>query len=143
MRKKLLLTGLVALLLSPILSCEKQSETGNVPQVPVDEYIDLNLPSFIALNVVNGWIYYPAGNKGILVFRSSPTEFTALERTCTFDPYSSCLIEVENNGLLAIDTCCGSRFSIYDGSVTNGPASQALFRYRSDILQGNILHIYN
>lgn len=121
-------------------SCKKSNS--DVPFVNVNEYLNLSLPSYISLNAVNGWVYYGAGNKGLIVFRRSGSEFVVYDRTCTYDPTSVCQINVVTNNILATDSCCGSKFSLFDGSVTNGPASQPLKQYHADY-SNNTLHIYN
>lgn len=134
-------TGLFFLLNN--MACKKNDD--RVPTVAVDEYLNLNLPEFFNLNAINNWVYYNyAGNKGIIVIRKSPTEFAAFERTCTFDPsVSAAIVEGINNDIFGIDSVCGSKFSLLDGSIINGPATQPLLQYRTDLLNNNILHIYN
>ena len=136
--------SLSALLLSLVIivSCHKSDDS--VPNVYVNEYVNLSFPSYLDLNAVNGWVYYPAGNRGIIIFRRSGTEYMAYERTCPFDANASCaLIEVIPNNIIAIDSCCGSQFSLFDGSVTNGPATSQMKSYHADLLGNNTLHIYN
>ena len=122
-------------------SCKKD-ETNDIAQNYVDFTLYINEPSNIALNAVGGWAYVNAGTKGIIIYRRSQTEFTALERNCTFDPNASCSIVEVLSGISSIDSCCNSRFSIYDGSVINGPATQPLYQYRT-VFDGVALRVYN
>ena len=124
-------------------SCKKNKD--QVPNVAVDEYINLNLPDYINLNAINNWVYYNyAGNKGIIIIRTSPTEFNAYERTCTYDPsISSAYVKGIPNDIFCVDSTCGSKFSLIDGSVVTGPASVPLLKYRTQLLSNNVLHIYN
>jgi hypothetical protein len=140
MLKKLFI-GLV--ILSAFFACRKNDEL--IPNVSVNEYIDLNLPSYSNLNAVNNWIYYPAGAKGLIIFRKSTTEFVAYERACTYDPNKSgAVVFMQPNGIDAKDTICGSKFFIFDGSILNGPASRPLQQYRCTYnISINQLHIYN
>jgi len=87
-------------------------------------------------------MYVNAGTKGIIIYRKSTTEFTASERNCTYDPNASCSIVEVLSGISAIDSCCTSRFSIFDGSVINGPATKPLYQYRT-LFDGNALRVYN
>lgn len=59
-------------------SCKKD-ETNDIAQNYVDFTLYINEPSNIALNAVGGWAYVNAGTKGIIIYRRSQTEFTALE----------------------------------------------------------------
>lgn len=132
-----------AIIISAFLACRKNDEL--IPNVSVNEYIDLNLPSYSNLNAVNNWIYYPAGAKGLIIFRKSTTEFVAYERACTYDPNTlGAVVIMQPNGIDAKDTICGSKFFIYDGSILNGPASRPLQQYRCTYnISANQLHIYN
>jgi hypothetical protein len=127
------------------LSAACQKNSSDVPNVAVDEYINLNLPEYLNLNAVNNWVYYDyAGNKGIIIIRSGPNEFTALERTCTFDPNAAnSIVEGIQFDIFGIDSVCGSKFSLIDGNVSTGPANRPLIRYRTQLLPNNILRIYN
>lgn len=133
----------LSLALGLTFSCRKN--TSDVPNVAVDEYINLNLPEYLGLNAVNNWLYYNyAGNKGIIIMRSGPNEFTALERTCSYDPNAAnSIVEGIEFDIFGVDSICGSKFSLIDGSVSTGPANRPLTRYRTELLPNNILHIYN
>jgi nitrite reductase/ring-hydroxylating ferredoxin subunit len=135
------LFALIALSSYVVSSCKKDN-TNDVAQNYVDFYLYLNEPSNIALNAVGGWLYVNQGTKGIIVYRRALNEFTALERNCTYDPTASCATVQVVSGITAIDSCCTSRFSIYDGSIINGPATQPLYQY-STTFDGNALRVYN
>ncbi len=137
------ITTLFILVLLIVFSCRKNEDL--IPNVSVNEYINLNLPSYSNLNAVNNWIYYPAGAKGLIIFRKSTTEFVAYERACTYDPNTSgAVVYMLPNGIDAKDSICGSKFFIFDGSIINGPASRPLQQYRCTYnISANQLHIYN
>jgi len=136
-------TTLFILVLLIVFSCRKNEDL--IPNVSVNEYIDLNLPSYSNLNAVNNWIYYSAGAKGLIIFRKSTTEFVAYERACTYDPNTSgAVVYMLPNGIDAKDSICGSKFFIFDGSIINGPASRPLQQYRCTYnISANQLHVYN
>ena len=123
----------------------KKNNNDTVPKTYVDLYLSLNLPSYTALNTINNWVYIGGGNRGIIVYRKSPSDFIALERNCTYDPeLSTATIVVQSNNLTAIDSTCGSKFQIFDGSVSQGPASRSLVQYNTSYDAGtNTLHIFN
>jgi nitrite reductase/ring-hydroxylating ferredoxin subunit len=138
MHKNLLLLALLLFL----MACKK--DNNEVRSSGVNEYLNLNEPSYLDLNVPGNYIYYPAGTRGIIVYRRSNTEFVAYERSCPYDPQNSTgLVTVETTLTSAADSTCGSRFSIYDGSIINGPTTQSLSQYRTELIQGNVLHIFN
>lgn len=128
--------------ISTIISCKKNDDNG-VPITAVDIYLYTNNPSFSNLYAVGGWTYITGGVRGILVYRKSNTEFAAYDRNCTYQSSEPCAtVYVDATNILAVDTCCNSKFSIYDGSVTQGPAGLPLKIYNTTF-DGNVLHIYN
>ncbi|MCW3103644.1 MAG: hypothetical protein JWO09_2084 [Bacteroidetes bacterium] len=137
--KKLFYLLLLAFLAN---SCRKDNNN-YIESVPVDIYLYTNNPSFVNVSVVGGWVYITGGVRGILVYRKSNTEFMAYDRNCTYQPSEPCAtVVVDNTSIVAVDTCCHSRFSIYDGSVFQGPAAAPLKAYNTTF-DGSVLHIYN
>ncbi len=123
-------------------SCKKQQDN-SVPLTNVDIYLYTSNPSFINLNAVGGYTYITGGVRGIILYRKSTSELMAYDRNCTYQPSQPCAtVVVDNSHILATDTCCHSKFSLYDGSVTNGPASVPLKAYNTTF-DGTTLHIYN
>lgn len=84
------------------------------------------------------------GYRGILIYRYTQDEFRVFDRACTYDPDDPCgRVHFEMQGdVLVQDTCCGSTFQVIDGTVTEGPAAQALRPYQYN-WDGNTLHIFN
>lgn len=124
-----------------LLSCKDKESY--VPYADVNIYINVNSTQYIGLNSVGGWVYLTGGYRGIIVYRLSPEEFVAFERTCPYDPeISTARVQVENSGLTAIDSTCGSRFILIDGSVYSPPATTSLKSYRTSF-NGEVLHIFN
>jgi len=138
MKKWILIITAIAL----VAACKKSKDT--IPGVVIDEYINISLTQYIALQTPLNYIYYDrAGNKGLIIYRRSQTDFTILERTCTFDPSSgTAQVEVLPDNITCVDSTCGSKFNINDGSIMNTPASQPLQQYPYTF-DGTTLHIYN
>ena len=127
--KQILLVSFFSIL---FYTCKKDNNDNNVPNVLVDIFIYANQPSFIDVSVVGGWTYVTGGVRGILLYRKTTTEFMAYERNCTYDPSEACAtVFVDGTNILASDTCCGSTFSIYDGTITQGPAGLPLKVYNT------------
>jgi len=139
MRKILLLLLLAT---ATVLSCKKES-SNDIAQNPVNFTLSLNDPSNLSLNAVGGILYLNEGTKGIIIYRRAISEFNAIERNCPYDPNASCSLIQIQSGITSIDSCCGSKFSIYDGSVINGPAATPLYFYYTQYDDLNkTLHIY-
>lgn len=135
------LLAFIALLMLPAWGCKK--EDNGIPYVRVNIQIYTSDPNFVDLNAVGGWVYVTGGSRGILVYRSSNTEFKAYERHCTYQTEDPCgRIEVDSTNIIAKDPCCGSKFLMPDGSVTQGPANLGLLQYTTSF-DGNVLSIYN
>ena len=123
-------------------SCHKNSDN-NTQGGYVDVTIYLNEPSSFQLNTIGGWMYYTGGLKGLIVYRRTQNDFAAYDRECTYDPTASCaLLKVESSNTTVADSCCGSRFNIYDGSVAKGPATKSMIQYQTTF-DGNQIHIFN
>ncbi len=133
----LILAGLI------INSCSKKSNP--VPYSSIDFTIYLNDPSYTKLNVVGNWVYVTGGINGIIIYRASGAEFTVLDRTCTYDPNNpKSYVKINTTNIIAVDSICGSQFSIINGAVNKAPATLPLktYSYTYDPT-GNSLHVYN
>lgn len=125
-----------------LITCKKDNNNG-VPVAAVDISLYINNPSYVNLNTVGGWVAITGGVRGILVYRSSSSEFKAYDRNCTYQSSNPCaVVSVDATNILAVDTCCHSKFSLFDGSVSQGPATFPLKAYNTTF-DGNILRIYN
>lgn len=133
------------ILIIPILlfnSCKKD-ENSNIPLVVVNVVIYINDPAYNNITVPGGWTYLNGGSRGLIVYRASNDAFKAYDRHCTYDATSSCaLVSIEVNNITGLDDCCGSKFRITDGAVTQGPANLPLKEYQTSF-DGNTLRIYN
>jgi len=123
------------------LGCNKDDNSA-IPLVAVDLYLNLTNPEFIHLKVDNGWTYVSGGSRGIIVYRTNG-QYKAFDRHCTFNPSSSCgLVSVDVTNITGKDDCCGSKFLMSNGQVTQGPATQTLKEYNTSF-DGTVLRIYN
>lgn len=134
---------IIVFLLTIITSC---SDEDYFPNIYVNETIPITMPQYS--NVYNnpwGYEYLNGGLGGIIIVNDGFTEggFIAYERSCTHEKNSECIISGEsiNNTILSCN-CCDSKFVIYDGSVNEGIANQALKRYYTHMNAG-ILYITN
>lgn len=136
------LMGLV-LLCTTCFSCGEQPQY--IPYVPVNFYIDLNLPSYNALQFPGEAILIPLeGSKGIYIYRLSTEEFVALDRHSTHDVALGCRVTLDDDNIILRDdtTCSMSQWSMLDGTVLQGPATLPLQRYRTT-LDGPSLRVFN
>jgi nitrite reductase/ring-hydroxylating ferredoxin subunit len=122
-------------------SCSKDSSE-TIPYIYVNFYIQPNSTLYQKLNIIGGWEYITGGYNGIIVYRLSQDGFAAFDRACPHDYKNGCRITVETSYTTAIDSCCGSRFIITDGSPFSGPAKVSLKQYKT-YYDGNYLHISN
>ena len=123
-------------------SCNKK-DNGAIPNVPVDIYIYTGDPLFFSLQVAGGWEYVTGGSRGILIYHASNSDFMAYDRHCPYLPENTCgQIAVNSTNISAVDSCCGSQFSMVDGSIQKGPAAMPLKQYQATF-DGTVLHIFN
>lgn len=133
---------LVPFALLALAGCRKEQRTG-VPPVGLDVSININLPEYADLQAPGGWVYLTGGSLGLIVYRTSIDAFCVVDRHCPYQPENLCRVVVDDSQVLAADTsCCGSRFLLNGGSVTQGPSSFGLTRYNTTF-NGSILRIYN
>ncbi|MCB9194683.1 MAG: Rieske 2Fe-2S domain-containing protein [Flavobacteriales bacterium] len=134
---------LISLLIAGTASCNRNSN--QMPYVPVDIYINTNLPAYSNLTIIGGWVYVSGGNNGIIVYRQSYESIVAFERKCTYQLPNSCGYGVVDSTNFYVECDCdGTKYSIFDGSVIEGPAPYSLYQYRSSFdSNSGQLHIYN
>lgn len=138
--KNFLLLSVTLILLT---SCSKSNNSSNIPYVPVNIDIYPANPQYNDLNVIGGWLYINGGSRGIIIYRYTQDEFYAFDRHCTFEPTNTCgKVKMDTDNITLVDTCCGSKFIVVDGSVINGPAGLPLKRYQT-YYDGTTLHITN
>ena len=120
----------VILLLTVVLfSCDTTYHE-TIPYKKVDITIYPNEAMYWRLNTYGGHEYFTGGVSGIVVYRLDEWSFYAYDRACSYDweePES--WIWVHPNGIMLIDSLCGSTFNILDGSVISGPARWPLRQY--------------
>jgi len=126
-----------------VLSGCKKDEKEYVPNVYVNFQIDPNSTMYLSLNMPGGWAYITGGVSGIIIYRADQDNFKAFDRACPYDyDVEGSLVEVDPSGLVMIDSLCGSRYIITDGSVLNGPSTRGLKTYRTSY-DGRLLYVYN
>jgi len=125
-----------------LVSCNGY-EHETIPTVQVDFSIYPNDVTYYSLNHYGGHMYFTGGVRGIIIYRLDQYTFMAYDRACPYDwEDDDSWIWVEESGLTLIDSCCGSRFNVLDGSVVNGPAIYSLKHY-STTFDGVKLRVYN
>ncbi|HLN52246.1 MAG TPA: hypothetical protein VK212_00970 [Lentimicrobium sp.] len=132
----------IILLISMLVYTSCKSDEGDdlIPYVTVNFTIYPNTLDYIP---IGQYEYFTGGYKGILIYRPQENEFMAYERACPYDPLTEgARVTVDGSGLLAVDTVCGSKFSLLDGSPMEGPAKIPLKQYRTSY-NGDALYVYN
>ena len=136
----LFLLSLTFILLSD--GCRKKEDL--VPNVYVNFTIFLSDPEFATLQTIGNYVFVTGGVTGIVIYRYSQTEFTAFDRCCTYQPSERCAVLPDTtNSLFLKCPCCGSKFSLLDGSVQSGDAERALTQYSTTYDLNNMLQITN
>lgn len=142
--KLLMLVMIVSLL--PVACNEEQ-----ISKIPYRE-VEFSFPlsNYIELNIPGNYIVFPnAGYAGIIVFCESvnPNMYSAYDAACTYDISRNCSLLQEGaiDGVIATCPCCSSEYSLFGGGyvISKGPAAEPLKRYRTQLLSGTRLRIYN
>jgi nitrite reductase/ring-hydroxylating ferredoxin subunit len=153
----ILSTVLAITLIFVLARCGKSNngQQNDVPSVPVNITVNMNLPEYLILQSQGGWAYLNGGVKGIVLYHHYDDNFYAMERNCPYQPFDSCaIVTVENNdvflrcGQYKSDTdttwipCCNSQYSLEAGFLISGPSQYSLTNYRVG-RSGNILVVSN
>lgn len=129
-----------------LFSCNRDARHP-VPSFQFDINVNLNLPTYQALQSVGGWAYVNgAGSKGLVVYRRSVAEFVAFDRHSPADIEGTCETPLEvdtDNFLILNDPCSNARFSLFDGSIIQGDVDFGLRSYFTAFDQNFSLRIYN
>jgi hypothetical protein len=127
-----------------LVQCKKDEEPNGIPYVEVNFTININDPEHIKLTTIGNWEYVTGGSRGIIIYRLSSEEFAAFDRHCTYDPTQVCSqLDVDATGLRLNDyDCCGSEFSVVNGTVLKGPAGLPMKRYAT-LFDGTTLIVTN
>lgn len=133
------------LLLLPVLflSCEKNDTNDILPDVFVDETINLNLPQFIDLQTPSGFAYVNGGIKGIVIQNTGigNPPYKAFDRAC---PNNDCATPMNFDGSLKLKCPCdNSEYSIIDGSPQTTGNIHFAREYKVIVLNESTLNIRN
>jgi len=137
-RRKLLITGWVALLL--LFSCDKD-QNKIIPYVPVSFVIDLNIVNDLMVPG-NSVYFHGVGFAGIIVYCEFQGSYYAYDAACTHEISQGCILK--NEGILATCPCCKSQFLLISGAYpAKGPAAFPLQSYHVSMLGSSKLQVYN
>ncbi len=142
MKHSILLSAILLLTLPFFSNCSKNNPNTVIPNVYVDVQLNINEPSSFDLQPVGGWMYYNGGSNGLLVYRANLDEFKCYDRQSTYEVNNWCTVQVDSTGFTLIDTCSHSEFSIFDGTVSKGPATIPLKQYPTSF-DGTYIRITN
>ncbi len=122
--------------------CSKTSNS-QVPNILVDITVYTTDPAFFKLNAIGGYVYITGGVKGIIIYHQGLDQYMAYDRDCPYLPNNTnSIVHVDSSGIIVVDTSCGSKFSLYDGSLLKGPASYGLKTYNTSVT-GSAVRIYS
>lgn len=138
MRKLFLL-----LVLTLFSSCEKNDTNDILPDVFVDETINLNLPQYINLQTPSSFAYTNGGIKGIVVQNTGigNPPYKAFDRAC---PNNDCTTAMNFDGSLKLKCPCdNSEYSIIDGSPQTAGNIHFAREYKVIVINSATLNIRN
>ena len=126
------------LFLSIFFSCEKNETNDILPDVTVNETINLNLPQYVDLLTSGGWEYTTGGIKGILILNNGLTpKYKAFERAC---PNYDCDKAMTFDGSLKLKCSCDeSEYSILDGSPQTSGNSYFAREYKVNVVGTSLI----
>lgn len=135
--------GLIAFFLLTLGSCIEEEER-IIPHTHVDIRINLSLPQYTALNIINNAIIIPYegyNKNGVIVYRLNQEEFFAFDATCPQHVHTSTPISIDaDDPGNAVCPHCHQVYILLNLGYTEG--GHPLQRYRTS-LHGVELRIYN
>jgi Rieske Fe-S protein len=121
---------------SGMVSCDRERQVP-IPYVYVNYTVYLNNPSNSNLRVPGNFLLLPQeGNLGIILYRRTlgeTNDFIALDLTCTNEPLGACKVAMDETDFYLVCPCCGSKYSVWDGLVAEGPARWPLKEYATSM----------
>ena len=114
-----------------------------MPDVFVDETINLNLPQYINLQTPSGFAYTNGGIKGIVVQNTGigNPPYKAFDRAC---PNNDCATPMNFDGSLKLKCPCdNSEYSIIDGSPQTAGNNHFAREYKVIVINSATLNIRN
>src|SRR5690606_15064366 len=92
-----------------LVACSKKNDPDRpyIPEVYVNEQLNLTNIQYAALRMDRGFVYLNAGARGIVVVRQNAARYLAFEQTCTYRSSDSCaVVKVDDSKLFFKDECC-------------------------------------
>lgn len=103
-------------------SCEKNDVNNNLPKVPVNIIVNLNLPQYNKLNAAGGWVEVNGGIKGVFITNKGTGKppIVAFDRYCPNNDCQEAMI-FDNENLRLKCTCDQSEYSVLLGGAPQTP----------------------
>ena len=140
MKLKLFITAILMAMV--FTTCDPYNHP-TIPYKKVDFTIYPNDVMYYRLNTYGGYEYFTGGIGGIVVFRLDEWTFKAYDRSCSYDwEEAGSWIWMHPNGIMLIDSLCGSTYNVLDGTVISGPAKWPLREYHTRY-DGMKLRVYS
>lgn len=126
----------VLFLFLSVSSCKNKNNNSDsvIPNVAVNLIINLNDNLYFDLKNDGGFAYIPnVGVKGILLYHSNATNYTAFERASPINPYGKCnIIMMDPSRIFLEDTCAKATFDL-SGNSTDGATANPLKKYYVEV----------
>ncbi len=134
----IILIGIFVFTIIP--SCDNENR---IPYVYVNFIVYPDLPQYMSVKTPGNYLYLTGGVKGIILYCQFTDFYKAYERNCPNDPNEmNAVLDVDSTGLFLVCRNCGSKFSIYDGSIVDSPSKYPVLQYLT-YLEGSALYINN
>ncbi|WP_417942605.1 hypothetical protein [Flavobacterium sp. RS13.1] len=130
--------------ISIFFSCSDNSisnKNPNIPDYPVDLFLNTNLPAYNKLLYPSNPIYEASqGAKGVIVMMTGPGTYIAFDAACPNQTLNSCTA-MKIDGINAVCSCDKSSYSLFTG-LGYAKEEYPMKQYRVEA-NGNMIHVYN
>lgn len=112
-----------------LLSCGKA--TSPVPSVPVNYSGEIFSPPLNKLSNGGPPVFIGGyGVAGLVIYKTYQGNYVAYDRCSSYQPEKKCAVTLDDSGVVLVDPCSGSKFSLEDGTPVKAPATKALRTYQ-------------
>lgn len=127
------------------LGCSNNENSNDNPYIPNRNFsieINLNLPLYSSLKSPGNGVYFAyegIGVRGIIVFNTGNNMYNAYDAACPNQELSNCST-MTLKGINALCACDESEYNLFTGQ---GGKTYPMKQYRVQLVNENLLRIYN
>lgn len=126
------------ILITTVLGCSNSAQVNSCfPNFSFNEVANLSNAEFVNLQVPGGVAYTTLGNRSLIIYRQSQSQYKVFDRLC---PSGNCTSPMVMENLRIKCSCDGKEYNPLNGSPLDGEGCFAL-EYFANLVGNNSLQI--